>query len=239
MTSYMATGRPWQANMFKLVVDHTFHRALSYERRCHKRSGRRQRCGFTLLELLLVLGLIVVLYSLATPALRRPLATQSLRKAADTVRSEWAATRIRAMRTGSIHVFEYQVGTNQYRIRPWIANEDMVEANDATMFGIANVGNLAPSRLVRNEQMQLAEGVVLVGSEVDDKRWTMMSEIQIGLNQQDESWSSPVFFYPDGTTSLARLLMSNQYNDMVAVRLRALTGKSRTEEVNPDEEIRQ
>ena len=41
-------------------------------------------------------------YSLATPALRRPLATKSLWKAADSVRNDWAATRIRAMRTGGL-----------------------------------------------------------------------------------------------------------------------------------------
>lgn len=219
------------------LMDHTSRTQPCSKHLGLKRSGRRPACGFTLLELLLVLSLIVVLYSLATPALRRPLATQSLWKAADSVRNDWAATRIRAMRTGSIHVFEFQIGTNQYRIRPWIANEDMVEANDATMYGVANTGNLAPSRMVRDEQVQLTEGVVLVASEVDDKRWVMMPDTQLAMNELDETWSTPIFFYPDGTTSLARLVMSNQYNDMVAVRMRGLTGQSRTEKVNPDEEI--
>jgi prepilin-type N-terminal cleavage/methylation domain-containing protein len=214
-------------------------RALLNRRQPSARGGRRDRRGFSLLELLLVLCLIVVIYSLATPALRRPLATQGLRKAADTVRSEWAATRSRAMRSGCIHVFEFKIGTNQYRIRPWIAPEDMVEANNATMYGIPSTqsGSVAPSRLVRNEQSQLPEDILLAGSEVDDKRWVMMSESQLAMNEMDESWSSPIFFYPDGTTSLARVLISNQYNDMVAVRLRGLTGKSRTEDVDPGEEM--
>jgi hypothetical protein len=115
----------------------------------------------------------------------------------------------------------------------------MVEANDATMYGSPSTqsGYLAPSRMVRNEQSQLPEDIVLAGSEVDDKRWVMMSESQLAINEMDEAWSSPIFFYPDGTTSLARVLISNQYHDMVAVGLRGLTGKSRTEAVDPGEEI--
>jgi prepilin-type N-terminal cleavage/methylation domain-containing protein len=206
----------------------------------YPRGGRSSRSvppGFTLLELLLVLALIVVLYSLASPALKRPLASQGLWKSADTIRTQWAATRVRAMRTGCIHVFQYQPGTNQYRIRPWVAPEDMVESNDASMLGAANTRQLAPSRTVRDELLQLSEGTVLVQSEVDDKRWVMMSEAQLQLNDLDPTWSSPVFFYPDGTTSTARLLLSNQYNDWAAVTLRGLTGASRAEMIDPNQEI--
>ena len=46
-------------------------------------------------------------------------------------------------------------------------------------------------------------------------------------------------FYPDGTTSTARLLVSNQYNDLAAVTLRGLTGASRTEIVDSIEELGQ
>ena len=140
------------------------------------------------------------------------------------------------MRSGCIHVFEYQPGTNQYRVRQWVANEDMVEANDATMLGVAGNTQVATRRSVRNEQLQLSEGVSLVWSEVEDQRWLMMPETQAALNQVDATWSAPIFFYPDGTTSTARLQLSNQYNDYLAVTLRGLTGTARTEEVAPGEE---
>ena len=65
----------------------------------------------------------------------------------------------------------------------------------------------------------------------------MMAEAQGSLNQLDPSWSSPIFFYPDGTTSTARLLLSNQYQDWIAVRLRGLTGVARSEPVDENEEL--
>lgn len=201
-----------------------------------KRPGSHCASAFTLLELLLVLTLIVILYSLAAPALKRPLATQGLWKAADTVRVEWSATRVRAMRTGRIHVFQFQPSTNQYRIQPWVTDEDMVESNDATMYGVTGYNQMGSSRSPRDEQRQLTDGVLLVSAQVDDDRSAMMTEAGEVLNQLDPSWSSPVFFYPDGTTSTARLLLSNRYQDWVAVRLRGLTGVARTEAVDKNEE---
>lgn len=197
-------------------------------------SGTR---GFTLLELLLVLVLIVVLYSLSMPALKRPLATQRLKKAADLVRSEWAMTRVSAMRTGQIHVFQFQPASGQCRVTPWLAYEDAVEANDATVYGPGDGVGLAPSRAIRDQLVQLPEGITVVSSETGDIRSTIISQDLSGLNDQDTDWSSPIFFYPDGTTSDARLVLANPYDNRITVRLRGLTGMASYNAADSEEEL--
>ncbi len=72
------------------------------------------RRGFTLLELTLVLALLVVISAMVWPAFEKPLASERLRRGADKVRAEWTRTRVRAMTTGSPHVFRYQPLTNQF-----------------------------------------------------------------------------------------------------------------------------
>jgi prepilin-type N-terminal cleavage/methylation domain-containing protein len=72
--------------------------------------------GFTLLEVLLTLCLIVVISAMAWPQLDKTFSNQRLRKAADIVRTQWCKARVDAMRFGSIRVFRYEVGGNRYRI---------------------------------------------------------------------------------------------------------------------------
>jgi hypothetical protein len=38
------------------------------------------------------------------------------------------------------------------------------------------------------------------------------------------AWADPIFFYPDGTTSTAVVRLQNQYDRMIELSLRGLTG---------------
>ena len=53
-------------------------------------------------------------------------------------------------------------------------------------------------------------------------------ELRLGEQTGAEStaWSAPIFFYPDGSTSTAAILLKNQSGRCVEVRLRGLTGTS-------------
>jgi prepilin-type N-terminal cleavage/methylation domain-containing protein len=45
-------------------------------------------------------------------------------------------------------------------------------------------------------------------------------------------WSTPIFFYPDGTTSTAAVLLKNNRGNCIEVRLRGLTGIAKLTEIN-------
>ena len=51
-------------------------------------------------------------------------------------------------------------------------------------------------------------------------------EIRLGESSGSDGyvWSTPIFFYPDGTTSAAAVLLKNDRGQCVEVRLRGLTG---------------
>jgi type II secretory pathway pseudopilin PulG len=60
----------------------------------------------------------------------------------------------------------------------------------------------------------------------------MTGEVRVGeTSSADGSWSSPIFFYPDGSTSTAAVLLKNGAGRCLEVRLRGLTGSSMVTEI--------
>nr|MBC8875895.1 hypothetical protein [Planctomycetota bacterium] len=63
------------------------------------------------MEMMLVLAVMVAVAGLAYPAIQGAMDDQRLRRAGDLVRAEWARARVTAMKTGRMHVFRYEVGS--------------------------------------------------------------------------------------------------------------------------------
>jgi hypothetical protein len=70
----------------------------------------------TLLELILVLGIMSLILAMTWPLLERPLAYERLRRSADLVMSEWITARVDAMRTGTHRVFRFREKTGEYEL---------------------------------------------------------------------------------------------------------------------------
>jgi hypothetical protein len=62
-------------------------------------------------------------------------------------------------------------------------------------------------------------------------------EIRLGETSGSDGklWSVPIFFYPDGTTSAAALLLKNRHGNCIEIRLRGLTGIAKINEINSAE----
>jgi hypothetical protein len=94
---------------------------------------------------------------------------------------------------------------------------------------------------------QLPEGVVFVAVEVQTDVRAMQLEQSTGsaamppassLGSNTAQQMSPVLFYPDGTTSDARLALTNQYRTrFVVISLRSLTGVVKVSELVTAEEL--
>ncbi len=83
---------------------------------CRSAPAHVARCGFTLIELVLVLAIVIVIIGMSWPILEKPMAYERLRHAADLVMAEWNYARIEAMRTGDHQTFTYAQETNEYRL---------------------------------------------------------------------------------------------------------------------------
>ena len=186
---------------------------------CHT-SAAEGRQGFTLLELMLTLSILVILASLTLPLMQKPLANQRLRSAADLVRAKWVAARVKARDSGDVYLFRYVANENRFAIE---CRRDPDTSTDS-IWGDAAATSTAsqPTAELQAREQTLPEGVTFVGSETapDTRASTIVS---MGVSTATGG-SEPILFYPDGTTSTARLVLRNEYGRTIELSLRGLTG---------------
>ena len=189
---------------------------------------RRAARGFTLIEVLLVLTLMCIIAAIVWPSLQRPFAGRRLQSAADAVRAQWCQARVAAMRSGRTFVFRYTVGGDQFRVEP----QDDPSAPDSSFSaatGMSTTGEGALGTLgetLRHEEGTLPDGIRFLadntaGNDLADLSSDQQTDSQVGGSGD---WSAPILFYPDGTTSNARLVLADDRNYGIRLMLRGLTG---------------
>lgn len=197
------------------------------------------RTGFTLLELILVLAIMVLLGALAVPRLNDVFERQKLNGAASDLRLAWEEARLQALRTGQAQVFECIVGTNEYSLKPLVLQSDSANAGSGatvmtgagTLVEAQDSGYYAAADLSAAETKKLEEAISFLSCQVasDLRAYTVAQEAQSsGMGDvSTQSVSHQVIFYPDGSTSTAEVQIENTRGDVRAVRMRGLTGHSR------------
>lgn len=236
--------------------DSTLDRAPQKACRCGsfaRAGGTGVARGFTMLELLLVLGVIVAFMAVSIPAIHGPLQNYRLRKAADLVRARWAKARSTAMRNGQTMVFRFLPGQSQFQVLPWESESDLVESSlflagtaaggtvvgsSVGAGGIGATANINSGTNVLGVVEELPDGVIFVGLEgVVNVRDAVASErLQMATGGSD-GWSGPILFYPDGTTSTVRLVLGNNQGQFVMLKLRGLSGVAEVSDLLSADEL--
>jgi len=196
--------------------------------------------GFTLVELLLVLALLVVVVALAWPAIDKPLANYRLLAAADQVRTEWCLARVEAIRSGQACAFQYSPGGRNFcrqrqpaAFSPDADQAELVAAAERSEDALAMPDVAAAQPAPRT----LPEGVVFVDHNTRLALVATESDAEPETGESSEpEYSGSIFFYPDGTTSDARLLLANERGKIVELTLRGLTGTVTVGQVTTAEE---
>jgi hypothetical protein len=179
------------------------------------------RRALTLFEVLLVLVLLVVIGSLTMPLFEGGFASVRLRRATDQLLANWSETRARAIETGQIQQFRFQAESGNYRSEPWFP-EETLPAVEEPATPVADVA--------LPEQVVFAEGDVRVFEPTAGPQVTPMGERGTGM------WSSPILFFPDGSSSAASVLLRNERQVFQRATLRALTGTGRSSNLLSQEE---
>lgn len=244
----------------------------------------RLRPGFTLIEIILVLAIVITLTSLAVPLLTGTLQNQRLRSSADTIRAEWMETRLKAMEEAQIFCFRCRLGTGEILVDRILdahftaslssrdttrrfdmdAEYDPFEqgsfTGDAEDFILRDPSQasaetgarsttlpesvfVADLIVVPEERAAFYLGLTTPGeSDIEDNasesEEVSRQEIRLGESTAADgtSWSAPVFFYPDGTTSAAALLLKNDRGRVIEVRLRGMTGIGKAAEMTSSDD---
>ena len=197
-----------------------------------QRTPRRSaRDGFTLMEILLVLALLIVLSAVIWPALGGFYAGYRVEQAASDVQILLSAARIRAAEAGTTYQFRYEPGGRRYLLIP--ANTaELVAASDSPLADAATEISAA-----RRQTGELPETVTFgqpsSESEAGHPIPAALLEGLIGADDlQRAPWGPEILFYPDGTASDAEFTVFDEDGESITLTVRGLTGavKSATTE---------
>jgi prepilin-type N-terminal cleavage/methylation domain-containing protein len=167
---------------------------------------RPPRQGFTLLEMLIVVGIIAAMVALSWPALQRPLAKSRVRNAAKQLRVALARTRLEAIRSGTAQEFHYEPGTGRFEVAPRSTPEGSGGFTPVAQEGFGEDALAAGDLGVEPSQArELPDGVRFSG---------------------DSTRAGLILFYPNGRAFNAHFRLHGQYSYYVDVTLRGLTGAS-------------
>ncbi|MDR0327874.1 MAG: prepilin-type N-terminal cleavage/methylation domain-containing protein [Planctomycetaceae bacterium] len=241
-----------------------------------------RRIGFTLIEILVVLIILVLVMSLGISAMRGPLARQQLKYSADRIRGEWLDTKVRAMEEGQIFCMRCKIGGSTLVIdrvldthftaglssRQTSSRFDAYNEYDpfeqggftgdmqdfilrdpsAATEGYGTIVLELPETVVIADVIAIAEerAAFYLGLtdpletesstadiEGDERNILLLGETRLGetAGTAGTAWSTPIFFYPDGSTSTAAILLKNETGRCMEVRLRGLTGTGMATEI--------
>lgn len=194
----------------------------------HRRSARG---GYTLLELLIVVAVMLVVASLTLPALNRPFAKSKLRDAAKQLRVGLARARLEAINTGAPQQFRYQPGGGAYEIAARSTGEGGGFLPVALEGGIGETPVAEDSTYTAAVQYELPEGIRFFDPLAPEAAPDVPVSTVSTAPESDESWSAPIVFYPNGRTFNALVRLYGEYDYYVDVTLRGLTGASRIGEI--------
>lgn len=198
-----------------LATRTTHRRSVHRLRDCADQCDGKTTHGYTLLEMLLVLSLLIVLAGFSAPHLMGAFRENQLKEAAESVRIMAASTRIRALDTDLIWQFRFEPGGRRYVRVPYEIlgdNEKIKVEKDS--------GELP-------ESMTFSGSATSSGEKIDE---TLLEGLENAGDLSSVSWSSPLLFFPDGTGVDAEFLVESAIGTRRIV-VREITGAVRVKKL--------
>jgi Tfp pilus assembly protein FimT len=190
--------------------------------------NRHARRGFSLFEVMLTAGVIVILTALTFPSLKSMYGYYKINGAVDSVRSAWAMARSRAIEEGRPYRFSVENEGSHYRIAP--------DMGDYWGGGAPSEDPAGQAMIV---EQKLPPGVRFAVN--GEPTMNMLAASNDEIAKQDEatgisadSYATAVVFLPDGTArENVRILFQVRGARAVQVELRGLTGTVSTQTLQP------
>ncbi len=170
------------------------------------------RSGYTLIEIMLAVMVLIVLTSLAASPLMNSWRDTQTGSATEEVRALLAGTRLLALDRDETWQFVYEPGGSHYLRVPVSATTE--NSSDES----ANQGKFSDT----------LPSTITFGESGGGTGSTISSELLTGLADAGElsgvSWSAPVLFYSDGTSTESDFEIVDEYGNSRVVSVRDLTG---------------
>ena len=220
------------------------------------RTDRGSRAGFTLLELLLVLGMLVMLLAFAWPQMQAFVDDKRLTQGGEQLRNALREARREAIDDGIAYRCDVRAGTSRFRIvassEPWdeLASEpaarttDLDEEDDFIPFRLEEQ---LPDDLRLLPRYRLVE---MIGDEVSNEDASNDERSQDNASENDadpdlaadefvdeEAWEPRFEFYPDGSAVSVTAFLVDRKRRFLVVRADALSGDVSLSEVRLGDEF--
>ncbi len=186
------------------------------------------RAGMTLLEILLALGVLAILATLAWPSVMRLHGEQKILDSAEKVRALVATARVHAIESGLAYQFRYEIGGNHFLVIPFEKEFEAVDSRTKRAGTAEGLGRF--SKAAGN----LPEGVTFPKPSNSSSAPTigagqqLSSDALSGLPGADKlsnlSWSGPIVFQSDGSSTDTEFSVVDLRNQRISLRVRGITG---------------
>ncbi|MCA9056107.1 MAG: prepilin-type N-terminal cleavage/methylation domain-containing protein [Planctomycetaceae bacterium] len=193
------------------------------------------RAGFTLLEIVIVLTIILILASLSWPPLLRYIRERTIREQAHTVRLELNNARIKAIDQGMSYQFRFEPGGRKYVILPIDPPSTGADASvGAGTTGMSTGSAPAVAPVVSGQIAEPCEFDVptafntvthadqAVVTEKLPEEW--LSLLPDGNSLRETSWSPAVRFYADGSADDSTVTVIDDQDCRIDIGVRGFTG---------------
>ncbi len=191
--------------------------------------------------MLIVVGILVVLATMAIPALVGPLRRARLRDAAQQVRIELNRARLQAIETGVPQAFRYQPGGGRFTVSPLDYDAQLAVDHSFADGGAVADGHFGGAAGFANDSFAGEEEGEAALLTADGEQFVLDAGIRFcsgeneasweGNGAEDDlpgesgvSWGRAIVFYPNGRARDARVGVRNERGEGIEIRLRGLTG---------------
>lgn len=182
--------------------------------------------GLTLIEVSLVLALLVVIGAFAVPLMGGAIERRALASGAELLQAALARARLAAMQSGQTYVVRFEPKGSRFQVLAMdqlgMPESEELQPEDPDI-------ERTPADILRLSQNRMPEGVIFADADVSSS-----NQLTATKGSPEGTWSAPILFRPDGTTSDASVLLQNEPGNTIRVTLRGITGTSSASDVGKE-----
>jgi type II secretory pathway pseudopilin PulG len=190
--------------------------------------------GYTLLELLLVLTILVCVAGAVAPTVVARMAEYRLKQGAESARFALSATRIHAIDLSSVYQFRFEPGGRRYLAVPTDADAVAMAQKSNSASGGLPSGSYAAGQLPEDISFA-AVAVATKGAPAltttlpagaTDGAWSQaVTHVPNAGEFNSAAWSAPIVFRPDGTAIESAVNVVDKNGNGFQLKVRELTGE--------------
>lgn len=188
--------------------------------------------GFSLLELLIVIGILVAVSAMAVPPLMDRIRTGRVQEAAESVREVLANGRRYAIDAGIDYHFRYELNGHAFVAIPAEPNPTLANSYSSTdeedTRVVVEAGELDETLFIRP-----LSGDISSSESLDPEAFT---DLPNAGELASKTWSAPILLRFDGTSEDKRFRVMDEQQNAAEISIRGLTGGVRVSQVFTMEE---